>query len=99
MLPACATFSMELICIRDYMALLLLSFQEQTPDVQHPAIVLQWQGINLRSTALGRTHSDNKKRTALFSIFPINHNSDQPWYTDISSQVLRAMSLSLGSDD
>ncbi len=81
------------------MALLPPSSQEHIPDVQHPAIVLQWQGINLRSTALGRKHMDSKNRTALFSIFPINHNSDQPWYMDISSQVLQAMSQSLGSDD
>ncbi|CAL5225485.1 g8310 [Coccomyxa viridis] len=47
----------------------------------------QWQAVSLKDSAVMAGARNGQK--PLFVVVPIAHNSKQPWYTDISSDVAR----------
>lgn len=69
----------QVMILRDHANLMYYFRSPRTP---------QWQAINLQKSAGNRAASEWLLQNPTFRMIPVGHNSERPWFTDVSASVL-----------
>ncbi|BDA51598.1 probable choloylglycine hydrolase [Coccomyxa sp. Obi] len=70
----------QVIILRDHVNLMYYFRSPRTP---------QWQAINLqKKSTIDRAASKRLLHSSTLRMIPVGHNSQQPWFTDVSASVL-----------